>query len=278
MKSATPSDSGPIQLLSRRLRWRAHWALRPGRPLVLERWWDGMTIVLPKSGSAATIYYRTFPSPAIADWMSGLLAPGMTVVDVGAHAGVYSMLAARLVGPEGTVHAVEPQPGCAALIGRSAELNSLTNLRTHALALGDEDGEIELVVDPRTLGGFTGSVQDGEAMAVPSRTLATFAASERLPRIDLLKLDAAGNEPAVLRGAGALLDGAVGTVICKLYHPDVVAERFGAAAAGPDEVVEILRRHGFDVELPGGRPAGAAELRRLFADGEYTIPALARRA
>src|SRR5690242_20101989 len=81
----------------RKLRWRAHWAT--SRDPIEARWWADMKIVLPKTGAAATVYYRTFPSATIADWIRGVVKPGMVVVDVGAHAGVYTLLAARLVGP-----------------------------------------------------------------------------------------------------------------------------------------------------------------------------------
>ena len=274
--AAAVPDQRLLHVLLRRLRWRAHWSLKPGRPLVVDPWWDGMSLELPHSGSAATAYYRTFPSGEIARWMSELLGPGMTVVDVGAHVGVYSMLAARLVGPEGAVHAIEPQGECAILVDRNRNRNQLANLTTHTLALADEDGDVDLSVDTRTMGGFAGSSVGGPTTRVPARTLGTFAEQQRLGNIDLLKLDAAGNEPTVLRGAVDLLGGRIGCVICKLYHPDVMAERFGAEG-GPTETVDLLRASGYDVQLAGGRRAGALELEREFAEGEYTIPALATR-
>ena len=243
--------------------------------MVVNRWWDGMTLVLPRSGSAATAFYRTFPSEAIARWMSQLLRPGMTVVDAGAHVGVYSMLAARLVGPEGVVHAIEPQLDCVAHVDENGRVNSLGNLRTHALALSDSDGDVGLTVDPNTMGGFAGSSREGETTTVLARTLETFAAGELLRRVDLLKLDAAGHELTALRGAGSLLGEAVENVICKLYNPDVIAERFGDAG-GPAETVALLRRHGYRVELPDGSAADDAALARVFAGGDYTVPALAR--
>src|SRR5690348_14633186 len=112
--------------LWRRLRWRAHWVVRPSRPFTISRWWNGMTLTLPHSGAAATAFYRTFPSESIAAWMRELLRPGMAVVDVGAHAGVYSMLAAHLVGPSGVVQAVEPQAECVKIIEQNAALNRLS--------------------------------------------------------------------------------------------------------------------------------------------------------
>ena len=271
------SDQRTLRVLSRRLRWKLHWALRPEELFVVREWWDGMTLVLPRSGSAATAFYRTFPSEAIAQWMSRVLRSGMTVVDVGAHVGVYSVLAARLVGPRGVVHAVEPQQDCVSLIERNAALNGLTQLKAHTLALGEEDKPVGLLVDPRSLGGRTVSADESEGPVVAGATLDSFTRQEQLAPIDLLKLDAAGNELSVLRGAQSLLEGGrIAYVICKLYHPDVTSERFGADV-GAGAAVDLLNRCGYRVELSDGRPAAEEALDSLFAPGRYSVPALARR-
>src|SRR4051794_3485031 len=150
-----------------------------------------MSLVLPRSGSAATAFYRTFPSEAIARWMSQVLRPDMTVVDVGAHVGVYSLVAARLVGPGGVVHAIEPQNECVSLIERNAEMNQLAQLRTHAVALAEDDGPVDLLVDQRSLGAFTASDKEVDGAPVAGVTLDSFTREQMIDRIDLLKLDAA---------------------------------------------------------------------------------------
>ena len=268
-------DEQGLRTLWRRLRWRAHWALHPNEPLILNPWWDGMTLILPRSGSAATAFYRTFPSQAIASWMSQALRPGMTVVDVGAHIGVYSILAARLVAPEGRVHAIEPQQACAELIDRNGARNGLTNVTTHTLALGDADGEVELLVDQRTMGGLAGSARTGATTPVSARRLQTFVAEQGIQHVDLVKLDAAGNEFAVLAGAGALLGDAISTVVCKLYHPDTVTERFGTRGV-PAATLDLLRNSGYELTLADGQVATRAVLDAVFADGRYSTPLLAK--
>jgi FkbM family methyltransferase len=275
--SPVRSDVRLLHGLWRRARWHLHWAIRPTEPVVLQSWWDGMTLVLPRSGSAAPAFYRTFPSHAIARWMAETLQPGMTVIDIGAHVGVYSMLAARLVGPAGVVHAIEPQERCIEFIERNGTVNALTNLRTHRLALAEADGVAEMVVDERSMGGrLVAGPRSDDTVPVPTQTLQTFAASEALFYVNLLKLDAAGNELAVLRGAGSLLSGAIETIICKLYNRDVVAERFRVSEA-PLETVALLRRAGYDLTLAGGETADEAALDDAFARDGYTIPLLARR-
>jgi len=266
-----------VSVLARRIRWKAHWALHPQKLFVHRSWWDGMTLLLPRSGSAASAYYRTFPSQAIAEWMRQSLRPGMTVVDVGAHIGVYSLLAARLVGDEGVVHAVEPQSDLLELVARNAEINGLRNVKLHALALGESDGKVGLLVNPRSRGAFTLPLERGEDGVVDNATLETFAVRERLGVIDLMKLDAAGGELAILAGGRSLLErGAIRSLICKLYHPDVVAERFGRDR-GPVAIVDFLSACRYRVLLPGGAPAEQRILEEVFVPSCYSMPALAVR-
>ena len=226
------SNNHPTHVLWRKLRWKSHWAIRPHSP-VNTRWWGGMRIVLPHSGSAATVFYRTFPSEAIARWMIGALRPGMTVIDVGAHVGVYSLLAAQLVGEDGVVHAVEPQHALLDLVAESASLNNLANIVPHSIALSATDGMVGFDIDERSMGGRVVAQSDAShSLSVTSRTLDSFCVQERIGHVNLVKLDAAGNEYSVLEGASDMLDSGIDCLICKLYNPEVIRDRFGAVG-GP---------------------------------------------
>ena len=268
-------SSSRVTGIARRVRWRMHWALHPKRLFVVRSWWGGMTLHLPRSGAAATAYYRTFPSPAIAGWILGALGQGGIVVDVGAHAGVYALVAARCVGPTGVVHAIEPQADVLAVLEHNARANDLPSVRTHCLALGGSDGQIALQVDPRSLGAFatTDLRRGGDRVRVSS--LASFVRAEQLERVDLLKLDAAGSEHDVLLGGLSVIH-MIDRIVCKLYNPSVIGERFGAAR-DPDTTVELLRASGFRVALGDGRPADGVTLAETLAPGTYSVPVLAVR-
>ena len=107
------SDAGrpPLRSITRRLSWRLHWMLS-SKPLVLSDWWSDLVISLPHSGSAAHVFYERGPTePDLAAALVERLRPGGVFVDVGAHIGLYSLIAARLVGSPGRVFAIEPQSG-----------------------------------------------------------------------------------------------------------------------------------------------------------------------
>ena len=58
------------------------------------------------------------------------LRPGETVIDAGAGIGYFTLLAADLVGPQGRVLALEPNPQSAALLRRNLELNGFAGRST----------------------------------------------------------------------------------------------------------------------------------------------------
>ena len=274
--AAIQSESRWAVVNARRVRWKLHWLLRPDSPFEARRWWGGMCLTLPRSGSAAAAYYRTFPSEAVARRLEEALRPGMTVVDVGAHVGVYTLLAARLVGPTGSVHALEPQRDCCDFIARNAQANGIENISVRREALAAEPGDVDLLVDPRSLGGRIATTGTAQGQKLRATTLDEFAEQAEIDQIDLLKLDAAGNEEAVLAGSRSLLArGAIREIVLKLYHPRVIAERVGPGEA-LSPAAEILRDAGFDVTLADGSQAGEVELVSAFEADPYTIPAFGR--
>lgn len=67
-----------------------------------------------------------------------LVKPGMTVVDVGANCGYFSLLAADLVGSQGRVHSMEAVPDNLRLLQQSVALNGFgDHLHTHQASLLD---------------------------------------------------------------------------------------------------------------------------------------------
>jgi FkbM family methyltransferase len=227
--------ANPPRAVWRRLRWRAAWR-NGGDSVVLSDWWDGVSIALPHSGSAARLFYDRGAIARRAELLASRLHPGATAVDVGAHAGEYALVCAKLVGPTGRVFAFEPQETCRKSLARSAELNGFGQLEILGEAVADTEGEASFESDPRSLGGW---MTRGHGRRVRTVTLDGFLAERGLSELALLKLDAAGNESAVVRGASRLLGARrCRTVLCKLYDPSVSRERFGVGA--PDHVDALI--------------------------------------
>ena len=136
-----------------------------------------------------------------------ILRPGDSYVDVGAHVGYHSLVAARLVGASGRIFAIDPQPYNCAKILTNAELNGFTNITVVAAAVDEADGFVALKNQSRqdkarlTLAGP--GVNDGAlTFVVPKITLRWLIESYKLRQVNLLKVDVEGFELEVLNGAG----------------------------------------------------------------------------
>ncbi len=145
------------------------------------------------------------------------LAPGMTVLDVGAHTGEMTLLFAHLVGAAGAVHAFEPVEPTYERLVAAIEAQALTNVTALRLAVADVVGERTLHVyggdylswsslADRDLDTYGIPAELATAEQVPATTLDAYCAEHGLVSIDLLKIDAEGAELQVLRGARGLLE------------------------------------------------------------------------
>jgi FkbM family methyltransferase len=129
------------------------------------------------------------------------LRPGDTFVDVGAHVGFHSVLAGQLVGPAGTVFAVEPAPWALELLRANVWRHGL-DVKVLPFAASDAAGTVRLALEEAHRSGahLTESQEAVEVQAAPLDELLPDVA------VDVLKVDVEGAEPLVLRGARALIE------------------------------------------------------------------------
>lgn len=129
--------------------------------------------------------------------LAAVVRPGETFWDLGAHKGFMTLAAARLVGPEGLVVAVEPGPVNLPFLRRHVAWNDLGNVRIVASAVGEDPG-------PVAFGGRGDSlayqVGIGE-VTVPLETIPGIMSRLELPVPTAIKMDIEGREAAALRGA-----------------------------------------------------------------------------
>jgi FkbM family methyltransferase len=130
------------------------------------------------------------------------LVPGLTVVDGGAHVGLYTLLAARAVGPSGSVLAFEPDPYNFAALACNVEAARLHNVRLIPKALSRL---IRREAFQKSMGTISSSLLDRRDSGpfrrteVEATTLDYELAGSHLSEL-LVKLDVEGAEPLALEG------------------------------------------------------------------------------
>ncbi|MFP4209109.1 MAG: FkbM family methyltransferase [Wenzhouxiangella sp.] len=177
--------------------------------------------------------------PAETALMAGTLQPGMTVVDVGAHVGYFSMLSALKVGLKGQVISLEPDPEHFRLLCANLLLNCCDNVEARRLAVSDQPGSGRLYLSRLNPG-------DQRIEPVPDRpwveiSLDTLDRVTKDRIVDFIKIDTQGAEERVLSGARKMLsksrDRLAGIIE---FAPGLLAR----ANCSVDDFLDLLNRHG----------------------------------
>lgn len=210
-------------------------------------WLHDLAIVLePGDEQSRCLMKSGLYEPDCLRLTASLLAPGDTFVDVGANCGIYTLFAARAVGPSGMVIACEPSAREFARLERNVALNRFTHVRLLRAAACDSPGAIPLrIAEP----AFAGHNTMGNCFAysrvgthaieeVPAITLDTVLAD--LPRLALIKLDIEGAELRALRGATATLGRLRPSLLLEVYEDALLAN-----GTTPAELVSWLGSHGY---------------------------------
>jgi FkbM family methyltransferase len=158
-------------------------------------------------GSSAAAYVLGAFKPDLQQFMEANLEQGSVFYDVGANVGFFSLLAARLAGPEGRVISFEPIDENVSKLSENVRRNQFGNVRIFPIALGAGNGErtFQLSESP-TWGKFKGVAQEVpnkyvRDISVRVRRLDSLVSVERLPPPDFIKIDVEGAELEVIDGA-----------------------------------------------------------------------------
>lgn len=142
--------------------------------------------------------------PAETRYLQATLRLGQTFVDVGAHVGYFSVLAAKRVGPSGTVIAVEPEARNLDLLHRNLTRNRCNMARVMPFAAGSTVGWMSLALDEENRGAHR-LVREGDPDARASARCVRL--DDLLPaKVDVVKIDAQGYDHEVIDGLHDTLD------------------------------------------------------------------------
>ena len=163
-----------------------------------------------------------------------LLRPGDRVIEVGANVGYFTVMMARMIGEGGRMVSFEANPHLAELVRRSLLLNGYApRAEIRAEAAADHPGELEFFTSATMNGGgHLGIPHEAEVFGrtpviVPAVTLD--GVLDGAP-VNLLRMDAEGAEPLVLKGAQAMIARSPDLRICMEWDVTQIASRGDPAA------------------------------------------------
>jgi FkbM family methyltransferase len=186
--------------------------------------------------------------PEEGDFLRRCAREGMTVLDVGAHCGYFTLLLSKLVGPGGRVLAVEADPGNHALLEENLEANGAVNVTTVQGAAWSVGGEsLPFTLCRENTGDHRAYSWDSGREVVEVKSVAIDELTRDLGRVELVKLDTQATEHRAVQGMLETIERDRPTLLVEFWP-------LGIRELGdrPEEVVELYRSLGFELEVLGG--------------------------
>jgi FkbM family methyltransferase len=186
--------------------------------------------------------YEPYESKLVREY----LKPGMTVYNIGANLGYYTLLASECVGAEGSVFAFEPAPENFELLEQTVSENKLTNVELFPSAVGAANGSATLSLSRTNSGDHQlQTVASREHIVVDVTSIDAFTAEGHAPP-DVIIMDVQGAELDVLRGATELLASKAPLVLFTEFWPRGLD---GRHPNGAKEMLDLIERAGFHMSI-----------------------------
>jgi len=175
-----------------------------------------------------------------------LVPPGGVMVDVGAHIGVYTLLSAKIVGPQGKVYAFEPDPRNSRVLKRNVVINGFSDrVEVFEVAASDHTGVVRLFINESEPSRSSFVRPDQNAFEVEVACVRLDDVLSELNVVHLIKIDVEGAELKALQGAEALLCRNPDLwLVCEI-NPSALA----AGGVSPQDILGYLREFGFTARI-----------------------------
>ncbi len=206
---------------------------------------NGMKVRFPAKWSR---YYETDYESENYNFLKEQVKPGMHIIDIGAHIGLFSSVCSQLTGPDGKIVCFEPTPGTFKLLQQTLKLNHCSNVIPVQAAVSDKDGMATFYVS-ETAGCNSNSLiknklgGGSQAYDVMLVTLDSIINDHSL-KPSLVKIDAEGAELDVLKGGITMFKKYKPILILGL-HPEFIKEKKDSLEA----IWDLLNDCGYEVLL-----------------------------
>ena len=189
--------------------------LDPGRVVEVDA--DVGSIWLERDAELMTpsVIENGFWAPELTGFMRDALRPGMTVVDVGANIGYFSVLASKLVGSKGRVICVEVDPDNVEILRANLWKNGCSNASVLQVAAWDETTQLNLRCESRRRRGLDHVRRDLRGRVRPAVRLDEVIEGP----VHYMKVDCESTDHMVVSGAAGLIRAKPTMVMTVEFNP-----------------------------------------------------------
>lgn len=135
------------------------------------------------------------------DMFNKLLKTNNVVLDIGANVGVYSIEASKKIGKKGKVFAFEPVPENVELLKFNLAANNASNVAVIPAGVGSKDGKLKLYLAEHSIATHSAGKISDKFIEVATFAIDSFVKSQKLKKIDMIKIDIEGYEGYAIEGA-----------------------------------------------------------------------------
>ena len=200
----------------------------------------GFPFLLDPLDSLELSIFRTY-EPFETSLLSAEIRPGMTIVDVGANIGYYTLLFSKLAGNAGRVYAFEPEPQNFSLLKQNLTRNNRTNVVALNRAASDQVGTSFLYLSSENYGDHQAYPSADGREKVPI-TMVRLDDCVEGP-VNLIKMDVQGFEARALSGMETVIAASPRLTIFTEFWPE------GLRRAGSDAAEFLRRLRSLDLEI-----------------------------
>ena len=181
----------------------------------------------------------------------GFVKPGMCVVDVGSNVGFYSLLAADRIGSNGSLTCFEANPELASILFRNLYINEFYD-RSEVInkAVYSHSAKLNFKIYENYMGSSSLWASDEIAVLYHDRLKTIEVEAISLDEhfngnktIDLIKIDAEGTEPYILKGAKRIIKNNPDIIIIMEFAPSVIEVSYGSA----EQFYEDIHNFGLNI-------------------------------
>jgi FkbM family methyltransferase len=196
---------------------------------------------------ARELYFMGSYEPQETSLVRATLREGMTFLDVGAHFGYFTALAARIVGNRGRVISLEPDPRLFAKLKWIADRNQLSQVTPIQIAAAESAGMLKLEGYDESAGNYgLSKLVNGDAAGsyifdVRAGSIDQILDDLGVNLVDLVKMDIEGAEQLAIRGMSKGLSAHRYRNIIIELHPRTLEQR----GVSVRDVLVLLEQNGY---------------------------------